>query len=298
LINLNKTTSAPFVTVRKRRVRDKNGELKDVRKFFTFKYDSSYASSKKNNSIDLFKEGKNTGITIEESTLLFPDNFILLAENQVGAYNGSELDIFYNLKLLAMEQQLDNLLSVLVVKLTEIEDFLREKKVIPTTGKTSTKMVYKSLLKAFEDERDLIAFWKADTIKYDRELLSENTNVREKKKIIDMIDTLLQQQEEKEQTMSNDSKLKIQDVQNHYQKNSKALAYKKVQILKDTEQQQQLLEDRKEKENKEKEEAKKKKTNIKKFEVLKLPTKTSEIREEKSDTISANVLSKMIKLMI
>ena len=305
LINLNKTTSAPFVTIRTKRVTTEDGKVKDVRKFNTFKYVSSYASSNRNNYINLLlKIDDSTMVVkeIKESKLLLPDNFILLAENQVGAYNGSELDIFYNIKLLAMEQQLDNLISVLTFKLSEIEDFLTNNNIIPKNKKNSTKMVYRSLFQAVRDERDLIAFWKSDIITYDRKVLQSDISDLQKAK---MMEDIINQQEKKQKKLADESTLQIQDLQDHYKNNLKALAYKNVVTLnlKDRNQQQQLkdkeklLEDRNEKD---KEEKKKKKTSIRidKMKVLKLPNKTSEVMEEKSDTISANVLSKMIKLMI
>jgi hypothetical protein len=298
LVNINKTTSAPFTTVVV--VRE---NLQDRLKSSSYSYISKFINGMPNNSIRLNVDGRQQNI--KDSDLISPDNFILLAENQVGRYNGSDLDIFYNIKLMAMEKQLDNLLSVLVSKLNDIEDFLLNNDAIPkvTGGQKREKLLYRSLLKAVEDEQELIKFWKADIIKYDESQMLErdgSLNVRQ-------IQEYLEKDNKRKVKLNDEAMTKIKSIESHYRENQKALQYKEAKTL-------QIEDKKKEKQNQQK---KTKENNISGMEVLRLPSpppvktaktttterttklfpsETTDTSNKEDNTVS--VLGKMIKLMI
>lgn len=292
LVNLNKTTSQPFYTV----VSEVNENEEDFLNPRWFRYTSKHKTKKSDNSIQMLLDANNkTSIQIEESKLVSPDYFILLAQNQVGAYNGSDLDIFYNIKLLAMEKQLNDLLAVLVAKLNRIEKFLLNQKIIIKANEKRVSSVYKSLFKAVQDEQDLIAFWKVEnTLQYDYKQILEDKNN------LEVVQKLLYQGQEKK--LDNNVRLTIKDIKDHYENNKKALTYKKNTLL--------LIKNKKDEEDllliKNKEDAKeeeKKTSTTMLMPVLELPSETATKNEvckenEAKNSDTANVFSKMIKLML
>ena len=187
---------------------------------------------------------------------MWTDNFILLAENQVGAYNGSNLDIFYNVKLLAMEKQLNNLLAILVFKLNEIEDFLLSKSDMKDIFDKSSreKLVYRTLFKAVEDEQDL-TFWKVDNIvNYDYKKMLNN-NLEYSKNLLNKAI--------KEQRQLTDAKLTVEEVKKHYESNENKNKYEKL-LLEDKKKQKQkyekmLLKDQQKRKNEGSEDSKERK---------------------------------------
>ena len=209
-------------------------ETETLFKLFSFKYSSKHKTKVKENKIELFNKENKTYKIIPESKLVWTDNFILLAENQVGAYNGSNLDIFYNVKLLAMEKQLNNLLAILVFKLNEIEDFLLSKSDMKDifTKSSREKLVYRTLFKAVEDEQDL-TFWKVDNIvNYDYKKMLNN-NLEYSKNLLNKAI--------KEQRQLTDAKLTVEEVKKHYESNENKNKYEKL-LLEDKKKQKQKYE--------------------------------------------------------
>ena len=249
LVNLNNTTSQPYQTVAPNRNRN-------TLQAFSFKYSSKHKTKVKENKIELFNKENKTYKIIPESKLVWTDNFILLAENQVGAYNGSNLDIFYNVKLLAMEKQLNNLLAILVFKLNEIEDFLLSKSDMKDIFNKSSreKLVYRTLFKAVEDEQDL-TFWKVDNIvNYDYKKMLNN-NLEYSKNLLNKAI--------KEQRQLTDAKLTVEEVKKHYESNENKNKYEKL-LLEDKKKQKQkyekmLLKDQQKRKNEGSEDSKERK---------------------------------------